>query len=71
MVRAASILSRGTHKMSVCLRHARMIIRFEYGNHSPPEMVIEEPHIQPLTFVENENGKGKTRQRWDGDGVEI
>ncbi|KAG6909629.1 hypothetical protein DXG01_016411 [Tephrocybe rancida] len=43
---------------------------------APPELMIDEsPTLQPLTFVENgnstSNGKGKTRQRWDADGVEI
>ncbi|RDB21395.1 WD repeat-containing protein 26 [Hypsizygus marmoreus] len=37
----------------------------------PPEMLVEETHFHPLSFVENGNGKGKTRQRWDSDGVDI
>ncbi|GLB34733.1 putative WD40 repeat-like protein [Lyophyllum shimeji] len=38
---------------------------------APFEMVVEETAAQPLGFVENGGGKGKTRQRWDADGVEI
>ncbi|KAG6830752.1 hypothetical protein H0H92_014833 [Tricholoma furcatifolium] len=44
---------------------------------APPQMLIEEEPavLQPPmpTFAENgnSNGKGKTRQRWDADGVEI
>ncbi|KAF5381032.1 hypothetical protein D9615_004152 [Tricholomella constricta] len=39
---------------------------------APPEMMVEEaPPTQPLTFLEKGSSKGKTRQRWDADGVEI
>ncbi|KAG6889821.1 hypothetical protein C0995_014298 [Termitomyces sp. Mi166 len=42
---------------------------------APPELVIEQSSTLPLpTLAENgnsENGKGKTRQQWDSDGVEI
>lgn len=37
----------------------------------PLEMISEEPHIHPSDFIERGSGKGKTRQRWDGEGVEV
>ncbi|KAG5654117.1 hypothetical protein H0H81_007169 [Sphagnurus paluster] len=37
---------------------------------APPEMMIEES-LPAQSFAENGNGKGKTRQRWDGEGLEI